>query len=52
MGNLFSEVIDYFYFVEVEILNGFIYDKIRNFEILMVVTYYVDVYYYFKVKKI
>ena len=33
-----SEATDYFYSVEFEILHGFLYDKIRNFEkILMIV---------------
>lgn len=50
MGNLFSETTDYFYTVAVEVSYGFIHDKIRNFEILMVVMYYINVYYNFKGK--
>lgn len=47
MENLLSEASDYLHLVEVEILCGFIHDKIRNFEILMVVMYYIDVYHNF-----
>lgn len=50
MGNLFSEAKDYFHTTEVEILHRFMQGKIRNFEILMVAMYYINVYYNFKGK--